>query len=196
MMDRATFGCLALIGLIAGCAPMPASRQHTAPVAASDVSPSGRMHGYVTARRHSDFNLAGGKESRTEVEYGWDYDRAVGLRKTFDTQGKLLQTEQISAANIPLTAVEAERVRALVRGQPALKPIVNKPDVVIWGEGFAFGQTNDPYCDLGSRCVHAIAAADFGDTAVAHAIVDLQSDRVVYPFYHPSESDPIKIYGE
>ncbi len=153
------------------------------------------MRGYVTARRHSDFSLVAGQEKRLEVEYGWDYDRGIGLRKTFDTQGKLLQSEQISAANIPLTAVEAERVRALVRGQPELKPIVDKPDVVIWGEGFAFGQADDPYCDLGSRCVHAIAAADFGDRAVAHAIVDLQSDRVVYPFYHPPEGDPVRKFS-
>ena len=74
---------------------------------------------------------------------------------------------------------------------------IDKPDVVIWAGGFAFRKPGDPYCDRGSRCIHAIAAADHGDTVVAHAIVDLQSDRVVYPFYQPADGEPFaKPHGE
>ncbi|MEO6688727.1 MAG: hypothetical protein ABIS07_15355 [Dokdonella sp.] len=156
-----------------------------APVA-SDVPDAGRMHGYVVERRVGDFVMRDGKEIRLEVEYGWDYDRAVGVRKTFDTAGKLLQSEDLVNGEMALNAIEAERVRALVRGQPALKSIANGPDVVIWAEGFLWRVTGDRYCDKGSRCIHAIIAKDKGLTAVGHAMIDLQSDRVVYPFYDGS----------
>lgn len=156
-----------------------------APVA-SDVPAAGRLRGYVVERRVGDFLMRDGKEIRLEVEYGWDYDRAVGMRKTFDTAGMLLHSEDLVNGEMALNAVEAERVRALVRGQPALKAIANGPDVVIWAEGFLWRVPGDRYCDKGSRCIHAIIAKDKGLTAVGHAMIDLQSDRVVYPFYDGS----------
>lgn len=185
--------------LAAGCAGGITKRGGTASsgIVPSAVPAEGRMHGYVVARRHSDFSLDGGKERRFEVEYGWDYDQAVALRKTFDTDGKLLKTQQLNGAEFALTEPERERVRALMRGHPALKAIVDKPGVVIWAGGFAYQKRDDPHCSRNSRCIHAIAAADDGDTAVAHAIVDLQTDRVVYPFYQPAEGEPVgKIHGE
>jgi hypothetical protein len=202
MMTLATKSAFALVLaaalLAAGCAAPAAKRGAAASgVVPSDVPAAGRLHGYVVARRHGDFSLAGGKERRYEVEYGWDYDQATALRKTFDANGTLLKTQRLNGAEFPLTEAERERVRALMRGQPALKPIVDRPGVVIWAGGFAYQKRDDPYCGRGSRCIHAIAAADDGDTAVAHAIVDLQTDRVVYPFYQPAEGEPVgKIHGE
>jgi hypothetical protein len=185
----------ALSVLLAACsASSPSRPPHVA--TADDATHAGRMHGYVTARRVSDFIMVNGKEQRREVEYGWDYDHGFGLQKTFDAQGKLLETEHLSGADLSLTPLEVERVHQLIHAQPDLKAIAGKSDVVIWGDGFAYREPDDPDCSAGSRCIHAILAADFGNTAVAHAIVDLQSDRVVHPFYHPSESDPIKVYGE
>lgn len=175
--------------LAAGCATNPPATP-VAATAASSVASGGRMSGYVIARRHSDFAFVDGVEQRREVEYGWDYARGIALRKTFDVNGHLLKTKEMTGGDLALTEVEGERARHLVRTQPALGPIVNKPDVVIWAGGFAFRKPGDPYCDRGSRCIHVIAAADHGDTAVAHAIVDLQSDRVVYPFYQSSDGEP------
>ena len=188
----------ACVVLLAGCVAQPTARTRQPPVVApSDVARAGRMHGYVAARRHSDFILVDGKEQRREVEYGWDYDHRVALRKTFDLAGHLLETKDMTGADLALTEAEAGRVRELVRGQPALKSLVDHPDVVIWAGGFAFRKTEDPYCGRGSRCIHAIAAAHHGDAAIAHAIVDLQSDRVVYPFYQPADGEPVgKIHGE
>jgi len=184
----------ALVLLAAGCASQPAKKT-AAPSAVP--APAGRMHGYVVARRHGDFVLVDGKEQRREVEYGWDYARGVALRRTFDGDGHLLETREMVGANLSLTEAEAARARQLVRAQPDLKPLVDRQDVVIWAGGFAFRKPGDPYCDRGSRCIHAIAAADHGDTVVAHAIVDLQSDRVVYPFYQPVDGEPFaKPHGE
>jgi len=185
----------ALTVLLDACSTLPLPRM-THVASADDAAHAGRMHGYVTARRHSDFILVNGKEQRREIEYGWDYDHGVALQKTFDAQGNLLQTEHLSGADLSLTPPEVDRIHQLIHAQPELKDIAGKSDVVIWGDGFAYREPNDPACGTGTRCIHAILAADFGNTAVAHAIVDLQSDRVVHPFFHPSESDPIKVYGE
>jgi hypothetical protein len=155
--------------------------------AGASATASGRLHGYVVGRHHSDFSWKDGKEQRYEVEYGWDYDQGVALRKSFDESGVLLKTQRVKGEEPPLTEAERERVRVLVREDPQLKPIVDKPGVVIWAGGFVYRKPGDPYCGDKTRCIHAIAAADNGDTAVSHSIVDLQSDRVVYPFYHPSD---------
>ncbi|MEO7433611.1 MAG: hypothetical protein ABIR62_16690 [Dokdonella sp.] len=154
---------------------------------ASDVPAEGRIRGYVVERRYGDFRMTDGREVRFDVEYGWDYARGTGVRKTFDPAGKLLSSEDLVNGEMALSEIEQERVRALVRGQPALKSIANGPGVVVWGEGFLWRVTGDRYCDRGSRCIHAIIAKDGGLTAVGHAIVDLQSDRVVYPFYDGSK---------
>lgn len=190
--------CAALVMLLASCAMQAPSRSaKSAALGVNRASPNGRLHGYVTARRVSDFIMVAGKEHRRVVEYGWDYDRAQGVRKTFDDDGDLLETRQIPAANIPLTPIEVARVHALVHAQPELTSLFDKPDVVIWGDGFAYRDPNDPDCGPGTRCIHVIVAADYGDTAIDHAIVDLQNDRVVHPFYQPSDIHPIgKSSGE
>jgi len=173
--------------LLTACASHPQHSASTDLPQASDVPAEGRFRGYVVERHYGDFFMVDGKEVRRQIEYGWDYDRATGVRKTFDVDGKLLRTEDLAGGEMALSDAEAERVRALVRGHPALKAIANGPDVMIYGEGFLWRVPGDRWCDTGSRCIHAIIAKDNGLTAVGHAMVDLQSDRVVYPFYDGSK---------
>lgn len=174
---------------LTGCASNLQTRADTAPeLVASDVPESGRMHGIVVNRRYGDFFMVDGKEVRREIELAWDYDRGTAVQRTYDTSGKLLQTEDLREAQMRLTPAEDERLHALVLGHPALKDVVNNPDVVIWGGGFLLREAGDRWCDFGSRCVHAIMSTGPGLTVpVAHAIVDLQRDRVVYPFYNASD---------
>ena len=183
MMKTAFLPASLLGALLTACAG-PASLKHSDAPIASDVPAEGRMHGYVVQRQHSDFYIENGREVRIRVEYGWDYDRGTGVRRTFDVDGKLVRSEDLSGADVRLGAIEAQRVRALVLGHPILHDVVSEPGVKLWTEGFAYRVGGDRYCGLGSRCIHAIASAGPQDlTPVAHAIVDLQSDRVVYPFY-------------
>lgn len=183
------------VALVAGCSAS-ATKPAAEPSGTADVS-AGRLHGYVVGRRHGDFSWADGKERRYQVEYGWDYDQGVALRKTFDESGTLLKTQRVKGEEPPLTDIERERVQTLVRRQPELKPLVDKPGVVVWAGGFVFRKASDAHCGDKSRCIHAIASADGGNTSVSHSIVDLQSDRVVYPFYRPSdEKTAAKSVGE
>lgn len=175
--------------LCAACAdPSVPVKRSAADTGAASAAAPGRLHGYVVGRRHGDFSWKDGKERRYEVEYGWDYDQGIALRKTFDEAGALLSERRVRGEEPPLTEIERARVQALVRGQPELKPLVDRPGVVVWAGGFVFRKSGDPYCGDRTRCIHAIASADGGNTSVSHSIVDLQSDRVVYPFYRPSDA--------
>ncbi len=198
-MNARIVAVLAALVLLSACSA-PSTRPSASAgddVVASDVPAQGRLRGYVVTRRNGDFVMLGGKEQRREVEYGWDYDRAIGLRRTFDVDGRLIETKELSGADLGLTDLERARAEALVRGQPALRDLVAKADVVLWVGGFAYRKPGDPHCDRGSRCIHAIAAADHGTHAIAHSIVDLQSDRVVYPFYQPAKGEPVQhVHGE
>lgn len=189
--------CVVALSALAGCATQRVTTPGETGLVAEGTPVTGRLHGYIAARRHGDFILVAGKEQRREIEYGWDYDHAIGLRRTFDLDGKLLETKELVGADLPLTSREVERARELVRADPQLAGIVNLPDVIIWSGGFAFRKPGDPSCSRGSRCIHVIAASNHGNTAVAHAIVDLQGDRVVYPFYKPADGEPFgAFHGE
>lgn len=190
-MIRKSATIAALASLIAACAASNTPRTD------APAMESKRMHGYVVSRRNSDFVMVEGKEQRREVEYGWDYDRAIALRKTFDTDGHQLEAAKLAGADLGLTEAEQARARALVRADARLLALLDRPDIVIWAGGFAFRKADGNDCVRGSRCIHVIAAADHGTTAVVHAIVDLQGDRVVYPFYQPAEGEPgPKFHGE
>lgn len=174
------------VAALAGCATYRPQAAAPAPeLIPSDVPESGRMHGIVINRRYGDFFLIDGEQVRREIELAWDYDRGTAIRRTYDLQGKLLETEDLPGADFSLTAPEKERVKDLVRGYPTLKDAVNQPGVDIWAGGFVLREPGDRYCDKGTRCIHAIVSGDNGYTAVAHAIVDLQRDRVVYPDFDP-----------
>jgi hypothetical protein len=148
---------------------------------ASNLSDAGRMKGIVVNRSYEDFFVHDGVETRRRIELAWDYDRATAIRRTYDLEGKLLQAEDIAGAEMRLTPIEDERVKALVLGYPDLRPIATHPGVVIWAGGFVMRKPGDRYCDRGTRCIYAILAEDEGFRPLRRAIVDLQRDRVVYP---------------
>lgn len=178
-------GTLALLVAV-GCASTPRSpapAKASSELIASDVPDAGRMKGIVVIRSYVDFFVIKGVEVRRRIEMAWDYDRATAIRRTYDLSDKLLQTEDLPGAEMRLTAIENDRVKALVSGYPTLKDIAKQTGVVIWGGGFVLRKPGDRWCDAGTRCIHAILSTDNGVTAVAHAIVDLQRDRVVYPEY-------------
>lgn len=168
---------------LAGCASAP--RNGPAPASpelvASQVSDTGRMKGIVVNRSYEDFFVHDGVETRRRIELAWDYDRGTAIRRTYDLDGKLLQTEDIAGAEMRLTPLEDDRVKALVNGYPTLGSIAQQPGVVIWAGGFVMRKPGDRYCDRGTRCIYAILAEDGGFRPIRRAIVDLQRDRVVYP---------------
>lgn len=180
--SRSILAALVLL-VLAGCASTPRSGPARAmpELVASDISDAGRMKGIVINRSYEDFFVHDGVETRRRIELAWDYDRATAIRRTYDLDGKLLKTEDVPGAEMRLTPVEDERVKALVLGYPELRAIATRPGVVIWAGGFVMRKPGDRYCDRGTRCIYAILAEDGGFRPLRRAIVDLQRDRVVYP---------------
>jgi hypothetical protein len=180
---------------LGGCAHQKAS-DGTALGGRADASkaipadPAGRMHGYVESRQITDFCPGRASEAvRCAVTYGWDYDRGVAVRRMYDPDGKLIESQDIGPATVALTEIETARVEALVRADPRVAPIINRPGVKIWRGGFIYIRPGDAHCGERSRCVRAIAGEHDGEDAVSHSIVDLMTDRVVYPFYQPTGAE-------
>ena len=174
---------LAALALASGCAPVSTR------VGDDGIDHSGRMHGYVESRRVTDFcpdQAARRDDERCVVTRGWDYARGVTVVRTFDPSGALLRTENPPGADLSLTPPEQARLEALVRADPRTASIVNHPEVMFWSGGFVMREPGDRYCDRGSRCIRVIAATDGGNEVILHSVVDLMTDRVVYPFYQPS----------
>ena len=149
----------------------------------------GRMRGYVESSRASDFCPDPHRrrdDERCLVTRGWDYSRGIAVVRTFDPAGRLMTEEHPPGADLSLVPAEQARVEALVRADPRTAPIVNRPGVMLWSGGFVMREPGDPFCDRGSRCIRAIAADDGGSNALLHSVVDLMTDRVVYPDYKPS----------
>lgn len=149
----------------------------------------GRIHGYVESSRVTDFcpdHKLRRDDERCVVTRGWDYERGITVVRTWDPAGIILKTENPPGADLSLTPREQARVEALVRTDPRTAQVVNRPGVMFWSGGFVMREPGDPYCDKGSRCIRAIAADDGGNHAILHSVVDLMTDRVVYPVYVPS----------
>lgn len=169
--------------VLAGCAGGRVVPDEGAALVRSDVPDEGRMRGVVINRRYGDVFHVDGRKVRRQIELAWDYDRGTAIKRIYDESGRLLGSEDLPGAEMRLTPAENDRVKALVRGYPSLKGVASRPGVVIWAGGFVLRQPGDRWCDARTRCIHAILSSDNGATAVAHAIVDLQRDRVVYPEY-------------
>jgi hypothetical protein len=184
-------GCLVLV--VSACATLPIAQ------VGDGKEHAGRMHGYVESSRVTDFcpdQTLRRADERCVVTRGWDYERGVTLVRTFDPSGKLIRTDEPPGADLSLTSIEEARVEALVRSDSRTGAVVNRPDAKLWIGGFVMREPGDPYCDLKSRCIRAITAIDGGNDVILHSVVDLMTDRVVYPFYSPSGSKAASQSGE
>ncbi len=148
------------------------------------------MRGYVESSKVTDFcpdQTNRRDDERCVVTRGFDYDRGVTVVRTYDPVGKLIGSTDVEGADLSLTDIERARVESLIRTDPRTKDVVNRPDVMLWDGGFVMREPDDKYCDAKSRCIRIIAATHGGDDAILHSVVDLVTDRVVYPNYVPLE---------
>jgi hypothetical protein len=174
--------------VVAGCSGSPTHTVEDTGVGAdvpvaSAVDSAGRMRGYEMNRRVDDVVKIDGMDVRRSIEYGFDYDRGTTLQRTYDADGKLIEEKLLPSRALRATEREEARLRALVDGHPELGPIMQRPGLLVHSGGFVVYRPTDPYCSVGSRCIRFIVSAGDGSEHVIHAVVDLVSDRVVYPHY-------------
>lgn len=172
--------------LLAGCQSGPGAN------ARADAARDPRVSGVVVVRSYDDEFKIGGGDVRVHVEYAWDYDRAVAVERITDAQGQLVSLTDQPELTLNLTDAEKAYALELAGTHPQLKAQIEHSDY-LYG-GFSYREASDPDCYLGSRCVHVVAsargAAGDGWRKVVHAIVDLQTGRVIHPDFGGAETLP------
>ena len=141
-------------------------------------------HEAVLVRSFGDEQKTPVGDRRVQVEYLWDYTDAVARRRTLDSAGAVIEDQTEPARTLSATKSELDWAIMLIKAnrEVAVKLV---PDVVYYG-GFSFRESGHPECDLRSRCIHVIGSRDGGRRKVFHALVDLQTSRVVAPDYDPA----------
>ena len=181
--------CLTLMAmLLAACQSSgPASSTKTI----ADRDP--RVSGVVVVRSYEDEFKIDGADVRVTVEYAWDYNRAVAIERITDIQGKQISLTDQPELTLNLTDAEQAYAFELTKAHPDLKAQIAGADH-LYG-GFSYREADDPACYRGSRCVHVMASttAPAGDgwRKLAHAIVDLQTGKVVHPNYDDGKTEPL-----
>jgi len=188
--SRAPFPAILAAGVIAllsACAATPERAggvpdEIAAPVR-SAADPAGRITGYQFARRYEDVVRIDGNNVHQVVEYGFDYDLARTVRRIYTPQGELVDEQPIGPESLRANPAEEARLVELVSTHPQLGPLMREPGLLVHSGGFVFREPDDPYCSRGSRCLRFIVSKGDGSIPHIHAVVDLVSDLVVYPFY-------------
>jgi hypothetical protein len=174
------------IATLAGCQAGP-----TAGIRPSERDP--RVSGVVIVRSYDDEFKIDGRDVRVHVEYAWDYGKAVAIERIADENGELISLTDQPELTLNLTDAEKAYALELARSHPDLKEQIEQSDH-LYG-GFSYREASDPECFLRSRCVHVVASSQgvSGDgwRKLVHAIVDLQTGRVVHPHYAAGDVDPL-----
>lgn len=195
MRIAAPLASLLVLGL-GGCAAVgdraAATGARAGQPVASAADPAGRITGFQFARKYDDVVKIDGRSVRQTVEYGFDYDRRATVRRIYDADGKLMSEDVFPAESLRANPAEEARMVELVRTHPALAERMAQPGLLIHAGGFVVREPGDPYCGIGSRCLRVIVSKGDGSIPVIHAVVDLVSDRVVYPEY--DDTSPARIH--
>jgi hypothetical protein len=147
-----------------------------------------RPSGKALVREYLDTNKVDERTEERWVRLYWDYSRGVAVEERTSKSTGAMQSIDQPGMSLSATPTELERAFALVRGHPDLKATLDRTDIDFFG-GFRLMEMDDPNCGAKTRCVHVIISGPpNGQTSVAHAIVDLMADRVVYPFYRAPQS--------
>lgn len=180
---------LAMILAGSGCATQSIVRGSGGD-AGTDLASTSDSRRWVIAHRFSHEAKTSNGAQWQSVEYGWDYDQAVAFERTSTMAGELVS--HVERPGLILRATEAEQQVAidLVKRHPDLAATVSRPDAV-FESGFIHMELDDEHCHLKSRCVYVLVVLDQGRTKIAQSIVDLQTERVVYPVFDPVMIDPI-----
>ena len=183
------------IALLSGCAQQN-SRETTSATAAI-----ARPMGYVMVREYVDSVKTERGDEYQKVQYGWDYDQGLAIRRISSMDGKLISTQTEPGLTLETTPNELEYAFQLVRLHPQLSDIAKRPDARIYG---GFSLKTDPRdvsttpanaaCGDKSRCIHVIISGGVtGEKSLAHAIVNLASGLVVDPNYRGEDAVVSKI---
>lgn len=176
--------CVIAAVFLSACASLPEEKGRSPTLAHVPVVKLPDGHEAVLVRSFGDEQKTSEGDRRVQVEYLWDYTSAVARKRTLDGDGSVVGDESEPGLTLNATQPELDWAIAIVKahGELSVKLV---PDTVYYG-GFSFREPGHPDCDLRSRCIHVIGSRDGGRRKVFHALVDLQTARVVAPDYDPA----------
>ena len=190
MKTRSSKAALGLvIALLSSCAHQTRSK------AANDAT-SARPTGYVLVREYVDSVKTQHGDEYQKVQYGWDYDQGVAVRRISNMSGKLISAQAEPNLTLETTPNELAYAFSLVRLHPELSSVTTRTDALMHG---GFSLTTDPTevissaantaCGAKSRCIHVIISGGIdGEKSLAHAIVNLASGIIVDANYRGENS--------
>jgi len=170
-MSRNFLFSTAALALITGCAHQSIN---------APVKPSG----FVLVREYVDAIKTDTGDQYQKVQYGWDYQAGVALKRTYQLDGTPIAVQAHPELTLATTSAELEYAFSLVRAHPDLKAASKRSDATLYG-GFAFrngegGSPAERFCRAKTRCIHVMISAGLsGEVFLAHAIVDLASGKVI-----------------
>lgn len=126
---------------------------------------------------------------RQVVEYGWDYTDAVTVERITTPDGQPVSFRQVPGESLRATEGELQRAIEIAKQHEDLRETLATEGAHFEG-GFTHMIPDDPHCHLRSRCIYVFATLDQGRKKIAQAIVDLQTEQVVYPFFDPGLVGP------
>ncbi len=144
----------------------------------------------VVVRDYYDRFRIDGEDHPRRVIYLWDYGLRSAVERIETLDGELVSEQAQPGLTLNLSDEELEVAFELVRRDAVLGPQARAQGVELFG-GFSFMQADDPGCGLGSRCTHVMGPLDGGPRMVLHAIVDLQTRRIIHPHYAPERVTPL-----
>jgi hypothetical protein len=177
-------GCAVAALAVSACATLPGAGKRSPTLAHVPVVALPDGNEAVLIRSFSDEQKTPEGDRRVQVDYLWDYTDAIARRRTFDSSGAMIEDEREPGLTLNATQPELDWAIAIVKADPDVS-VKLVPEVVYYG-GFSFREPGHPDCDLRSRCIHVIGSRDGGRRKVFHALVDLQTARVVAPDYDPA----------
>ncbi len=169
---------------LSACASVPQGPERSPTLAHVPFVELPDGHEAVLVRSFGDEQKTPDGDLRVQVEYLWDYTGAVARKRTLDGDGAVVGDESQPGLTLNATQPELDWAINIVKADRELS-VKLVPDTVYYG-GFSFREPGHPDCDLRSRCIHVIGSKDGGRRKVFHALVDLQTSRVVAPDYDPA----------
>jgi hypothetical protein len=169
---------------VSACATLPHAGTRSPTLAHVPVVELPDGHEAVLVRSFGDEQKTPDGDRRVQVEYLWDYTDAVARRRTLDGSGAVIGDEREPGLTLNATQPELDWAIAIVKADPVVS--VKLVGEVVYYGGFSYREPGHPDCDLRSRCIHVIGSRDGGRGKVFHALVDLQTSRVVAPDYDPA----------
>lgn len=163
-----------------------------APIHAARTQPAGSIApasatGERLLRSWQDTVKIHGRDQPRTVEVLYDYDAAVGLRRTYDADGALLY-EQVLGTQPQPSREEIAEAFSTVRNDTALGGLSRMVGARLDG-GFILNEAQGEPCGRGTRCIQVFMLSQSRWALHRHSAVDMRKRRIAHRSFRRGRTD-------